>query len=134
MVNNNFSNGQGAMSMPRVLIVDDNAMILRNIKSMLDDEYMVSVAASGKQAFNSIASNKPDIILLDYEMPEMNGKEVMEKLLEDENLKDIPVIFLTGTDSKQRVIDLLALKPAGYMLKPADPVILLDKIKHVLGK
>ncbi len=135
MFNSNYySNGQMPARRPLILIVDDNAMILRNIKAILNNDYDVAVAPSGAHALRSISANKPDLILLDYEMPEMNGKQVMEKLLENDDYKDIPVIFLTSLDSRQRVIELLALKPAGYMLKPADPDILKSKVKDILGR
>ena len=134
MYNNNELILQETSRKQHILIVDDNSMILRNIKAILNDCFEVSVAPSGKHAFRSIEENKPNLILLDYEMPEMNGKDVFLKLSSDENLKDIPVVFLTGIDSKQRVYDLLSLKPAGYILKPADPEALLKKIKDILGK
>ncbi len=117
-----------------VLIVDDNAMMLRNIKGILDAKYSVAVAPSGPKAFASIRKQIPDLILLDYEMPEMNGKEVLEKLQTDEELKDIPVVFLTSMDSAEIVMSLLALKPAGYLLKPVDSRMLQDKIREIIGK
>ena len=76
----------------------------------------------------------PDVILLDYEMPDMNGKEVMKKLQSDEELREIPIVFLTSADSKEVVMELLALKPAGYILKPADSQMLLDRIVELVGK
>ena len=117
-----------------ILVVDDNAMVLRNIKGILDEKYTVSVAPSGVHAFISIGKKMPDLILLDYEMPEMNGKEVFEKLQSEEELKDIPVVFLTSMDSKEIVLNLLALKPAGYLLKPVDSQMLKDKIYEIIGK
>lgn len=117
-----------------VLVVDDNAMVLRNIKNILDETYTVAVAPSGMHAFLSIGKKTPDLILLDYEMPGMNGKEVLEKLQTDEELKDIPVVFLTSMDSKEIVMSLLALKPAGYLLKPVESGLLLDKIYEIIGK
>lgn len=117
-----------------ILVVDDNAMVLRNIKGVLDDRYSVSVAPSGVHAFISIGKKQPDLILLDYEMPEMNGKQVLEQLQADEELKDIPVVFLTSMDSKEIVMSLLALKPAGYLLKPVDSQMLKDKIYEIIGK
>ncbi len=117
-----------------ILVVDDNAMVLRNMKRTLEDRYSVAVAVSGLQAFVSIGKKMPDLILLDYEMPEMNGKEVMEKLQTDEELKEIPIIFLTSVDSREIVMELLALKPVGYILKPADSEMLIDKIEGILGK
>lgn len=117
-----------------ILIVDDNAMVLRNIKAILDEKYTVSVAASGIQAFVSIGKKMPDLILLDYEMPEMNGKAVMQKIQAEPDLCHIPIVFLTGTDAKEIVMELLALKPAGYILKPTDAETLNQKIEDILGK
>ena len=116
------------------MVVDDNAMVLRNIKGVLDEVYSVAVAPSGVHAFISIGKKKPDLILLDYEMPEMNGKQVLEKIQEDEELQDIPVVFLTSMDSKEIVMSLLALNPAGYLLKPVDSRILKEKIYEIIGK
>lgn len=117
-----------------ILVVDDNAMILRNIKRVLEERYTVAVAASGMQAFVSIRKKMPDLILLDYEMPQMNGKEVFKKLQTNDDLKEIPVVFLTSVDAKEIVMELLALKPAGYILKPVDTQMLLDKLEGILGK
>ena len=117
-----------------ILVVDDNAMVLRNIKGILEQDYTVAVAPSGVHAFISIGKKMPDLILLDYEMPEMNGKQVLEKIREQEEYTDIPVIFLTSMDSREIVIELLALQPAGYILKPVDSQMLLDRIEDIIGK
>lgn len=117
-----------------ILVVDDNAMVLRNIKAILEKNYSVSVAPSGVHAFISIGKKVPDLILLDYEMPEMNGKEVLKKLQATKEYADIPVVFLTSMDNREIVLELLALMPAGYILKPADSGILLEKIEDIIGK
>mgnify|MGYP003291375667 CR=1 FL=1 len=117
-----------------ILVVDDNAMVLRNIKSILEKNYSVAVAPSGVHAFISIGKKVPDLILLDYEMPEMNGKEVLKRLQAAEEYADIPVIFLTSMDNREIVMELLALKPAGYILKPADSGMLLERIEDIIGK
>lgn len=119
---------------PHVLVVDDNAIVLRNIKGILDTRYSVAVAASGLQAMTSIALKLPDLILLDYAMPNMNGKQVMESLRSNEKYKDIPIIFLTGVDFKELVIEILSLKPAGYILKPVDSELLLNRIEQIIGR
>ena len=67
-------------------------------------------------------------------MPTMNGKEVLEKLQSDEELNEIPVVFLTSADSKEIVMELLALKPAGYILKPVEAKLLFDRIEEIIGK
>ena len=117
-----------------ILIVDDNAMVLRNIKGMLDTKYSVAVATSGLQAFVSIGKKMPDLILLDYEMPTMNGKEVLEKLQSDDEFREIPVVFLTSAGSRDIVMELLALKPAGYILKPVEATLLFDRIEQIIKK
>lgn len=123
-----------AKSNAHILVIDDNAIVLRNIKSLLEPLYSVAVAPSGKHAFVSISNRKPDLILLDYEMPEMNGKEVMERLKTTEKTKDIPVVFLTAMDSRETVLELLTLEPAGYLLKPIDSKMLYDTLDNILGK
>ena len=128
------ANQKKAGEKPHILIVDDNAMILRGMKGILDSKYSVAVAASGIQAFVSIGKKKPDLILLDYEMPEMNGKEVLEQIQAEEELCDIPVVFLTSADSREIVLELLMLKPAGYMLKPVETADLLDRLEDILGR
>ena len=117
-----------------ILVVDDNAMVLRNIKRILEQNYSVAVAPSGVHAFTSIGKKVPDLILLDYEMPEMNGEEVLKKLQAEEEYADIPVIFLTGMDNREIIAELLKLKPAGYILKPADPQMMLERIEDIIGK
>lgn len=128
------NNAQDSREPMHILVVDDNAMVLRNIKSILEKNYSVAVAPSGVHAFISIGKKVPDLILLDYEMPEMNGKEVLEKLQATKEYADIPVIFLTSMDNREIVMELLALKPAGYILKPADSGMLLERIEDIIGK
>ena len=117
-----------------ILVVDDNAMVLRNIKRILEQNYSVAVAPSGLHAFISIGKKRPDLILLDYEMPEMNGKEVLQKLQAEKEYADIPIVFLTSMDNREMVMELLALKPAGYILKPTDSQMLLERVENIIGK
>ena len=124
----------GSKEKQHVLIVDDNAMVLRNIKGILEQDYSVAVAPSGVHAFISLGKKVPDLILLDYEMPEMNGKQVLEKMREQEEYADIPIVFLTSMDSREIVMELLALKPTGYLLKPVESQVLLDRIEDIIGK
>ncbi len=101
-----------------VMIVDDNAAILRTIKEMIQSEYDVVVATSGMKALTAMGKNPPDLILLDYEMPVCDGKQTLEMIRADDEFKDIPVIFLTGVSDREHIEAVLDLKPAGYMLKP----------------
>ena len=116
----------------QVLVVDDNAATLRTIKKMLDEIYDISVAISGMQAMTSIGKKRPDLILLDYEMPGCDGKMTLEMIRADEDLKDIPVIFLTGVNDREHIESVLRLHPAGYFLKPANKEKLIAAIDKAL--
>lgn len=116
----------------KIMIVDDTAIMVRNIKNILGDKYTVFYATSGEQALHIIPEKEPDLILLDYKMPGMDGKQVYEEMLRDEDMKDIPVIFLTSTADEKTILSILATKPAGYILKPANQTDLLEKISTCL--
>lgn len=116
----------------RILVVDDNGTALRTIKAMLEDTYEVAIAISGVQAMTSIGKKRPDLILLDYEMPVCDGKMTLEMLRADKNLATIPVMFLTAINDRESIEAVLKLKPAGYLLKPPAKERLLAEIDKVL--
>lgn len=116
----------------RILVVDDNGTTLRTMKAMLETHYEVAVAVSGAQAMTSIGKKRPDLILLDYEMPVCDGRMTLEMIRADDEMKDIPVIFLTAVNDRANIEAVLKLKPAGYFLKPAVKDQLLAEIKKVL--
>ena len=91
------------------------------------------MATSGQMALKQARKEAPDIILLDYEMPQWDGKRTLEEIRADEELKDIPVVFLTSIADKGDIIAILGLKPAGYILKPFNRDRLLDTIGKVLS-
>ena len=117
----------------RILVVDDNGTALRTMKAMLQDVYEVDLAISGAQAMTSIGKNRPDLILLDYEMPICDGKMTLEMIRADEDMKDIPVIFLTAINDRANIEAVLKLKPAGYFLKPPVKDRLVSEINKILG-
>lgn len=116
-INNFFGMIYVKNRMKRILVVDDSGMMLRTILSWLEGTYSVSLANSAASAFKEIQKNKPDLILLDYEMPVCTGAQFMEMLKAEEDTKDIPVVFLTARDDKETVSEVLKLKPVGYLLK-----------------
>ncbi len=116
-----------------ILIVDDNVVLLRTVKDMLSDNYSISIATSGYQAFDSIKIKKPDAILLDYEMPEINGAETMKRLKANDETKDIPVIFFTASARRDIVTMLIKLSPAGYILKPPNKQSILEKLEKIFN-
>ena len=118
----------------RILAVDDSGVLLRSVKAILEKQYEVIVATSGKLAIKQAKKSIPDLILLDYEMPNWDGKETLEEIRKDEELKDIPVVFLTGVADKEHISAVLGLNPAGYLLKPIDQQMLVATIENVLAK
>ena len=116
-----------------VLVIDDSGLVLRSMKEVLQKEYDVKIAVSGKLALKMIPEFRPDVILLDYEMPEMNGAEVFDEIRNLPEGKEIPIIFLTSMDDKMTIVELMKKKPMGYLLKPAKQAKLFDAIKKALG-
>lgn len=118
----------------RVLVVDDDVQMVRSIKRFLEEKYAVASAVNGKIALRYLDSKPVDVILLDYEMPEMSGPEVLEKIRENEEHAKIPVVFLTGASEKEKITKALIMKPQGYILKPVEREALEEKIKSILGE
>lgn len=116
-----------------ILIVDDNVMMLKVIKEHLHDKYDVATAVNGKIALKFLERKTTDLILLDYEMPQENGPEVLAKLRASQATKHIPVVFLTGVTESKKIKEALALKPQGYLLKPIDYDKLMQEITKILG-
>ncbi len=101
----------------KILLVDDSATIRQMMNELLHEDYDVSMVDSGMAAIRAVTLNRPDLILLDYDMPICNGRQTLEFLRSEERSKDIPVIFLTSRSDSDTVTGVLSLKPAGYMLK-----------------
>ena len=117
----------------RILVVDDDPMMLKTIKMYLDDIYDVRVVPSGTKAVASIGKFKPDLVLLDYEMPVVDGRQTLEMIRTDEDFSEIPVIFLTGLGDRAHIEQVISLKPQGYLLKPPVKDTLIETISQVLG-
>jgi len=117
---------------PRILVVDDSTIIHKTLKSYMENDYDVSSAISGMAALKFLNVKEVDLILLDYEMPEMSGPDVLKKLRENPMTADIPVVFLTGINDASKIQKALVLKPDGYLLKPVEKSMLMEKIKELL--
>ena len=113
-----------------ILIVDDDPVVLRSISNMLKGLFKVSVVTSGYAALTFLDNEKPDLILLDYQMPVCDGLQTLKMMRSQEALKDIPVFFLTGVNDSQMVKDAISLHPQDYILKSAGMEHLLEKIEH----
>lgn len=118
----------------KVLVVDDSGAMLRNVKGWLEDKYQVALANSGTMAIKYLSMDRPDLVLLDYEMPVLNGKQVLEMIRSETEFSDVPVIFLTSKSDKQSVIDVMSLKPEGYMLKTLPPEEIIKNVDDFFEK
>ena len=119
---------------PKVLVVDDSMTIREGIRRLLGEDYEVAVAESGVAAIRSITLNPPDLVLLDYEMPIVDGKQTLEMLRSEKAFEDIPVIFLTGRRDTATMIEVMPLKPAGYLIKHSKPDEIKQEIDNFFAK
>ena len=114
----------------RILVVDDDDMNLARTKMILAKEYDVLLADSGVQALHILKNQKVDLVLLDIDMPLMNGIETFEHM--KEFAADIPVIFLTASGEVGDVVGALLLGAVNYLRKPCPPQELLKRIAQEL--
>jgi CheY-like chemotaxis protein len=109
------------MAVPKILVVDDQPINVQLLKRKLEREGMQVVAAySGQEALDLVKQDKPDLILLDVMMPEMDGIEVCQQLQASEDTRSIPVIFVTAHTSKEGKLEGLGVGAVDYITKPID--------------
>ncbi len=117
------------ISKPIILAVDDAPTNIDMIKGILARDYFVQAAVNGKMALKIIEKNKPELILLDIMMPEMDGYEVCRRIKAEETTSDIPIIFLTTQCQVADETKGLAMGAADYITKPISPPIVRERIK-----
>ncbi|MCR4674954.1 MAG: response regulator [Lachnospiraceae bacterium] len=127
-LNNVVESNEFEKEKKHILVVDDDGTMLRTLKLWLSDKYTVYMANSGVNAISLLAKNKVDLILLDYEMPVVNGPQVLEMLRSEPSTKDTPVMFLTARNDKESVLSVMDLKPEKYLLKTMPPDVLMKNI------
>jgi putative two-component system response regulator len=116
-----------------IILVDDNPANLRTGINVLSGKYAVATAPSAGKLFGLLENSKPALILLDIDMPEMNGYEAIKILKAKDSTKDIPVIFLTGKTESGDELEGLSLGAIDYITKPFQPPLLLKRIEvHLL--
>jgi putative two-component system response regulator len=112
-----------------ILAVDDTPGNIDVVKGVLSQIYLVRVAVNGAMALKIVQSKKPDLILLDIMMPQMDGYEVCRRLKADETTRDIPIIFLTAKTEVEDEARGLELGAVDYITKPISPPILRARVK-----
>jgi CheY-like chemotaxis protein len=109
------------MSSPKILVVDDQPVNVQLLKRKLEREGIQVIAAyTGQEALDLVPREKPDLILLDVMMPDMDGLDVCQRLQETEDTRSIPIIFITARTSKESKLEGLAVGAVDYITKPID--------------
>ena len=118
-----------------ILIVDDDVVTLKTATMILDDRgYEIHSVKSGLDALRFLRRKKVDLILLDIEMPILNGLKTLEKIRKEHELADIPVIILTSSNDKETIVSACRLEITDYIVKPFVPNNLVERVYKVLWK
>lgn len=117
----------------RIFVIDDSRIQRNMLKNLLKEQYDVRDSDSGEDALNKMQTWLPDLILLDYDMPGQDGKEIFEILQKEKRFCEIPVVFLTGVKERKKIQAVLGLVPAGYLLKPVEQNKLLELLEELIG-
>lgn len=112
----------------KLLVVDDSDTVQLAMKGLLQEDYQITAVHSGAAAIRSISLERPDLVLLDYDMPVCDGAQVLQMIRSEAEFADIPVFFLTGRVDKASVSKVIPLKPEGYLLKSENPGEIKKKI------
>ncbi len=112
-----------------ILIVDDDVSYMQMVRDWLKDKYIVVMANSGVKALQWLATNKADLVFLDYEMPVVNGPTIFEMLKSEAETDVVPVVFLTGQMAKSSVLTAMKLRPVDYLLKSITRTELIQKLE-----
>ena len=120
--------------MSKVVIIDDDIITLEIHKKYLENSHVVYTFDNGQEALDRMIEIRPDVILLDIEMPFMDGFELLEKLRGMKECADVPVIGVTGQRDKVTALRFLGEGAVAYLMKPVEKQIMLDKVSEVLKK
>jgi adenylate cyclase len=118
-----------------ILAVDDNRMSrLKLARTLEGGGYSVSQADGGRTALDMLRAGAFDLVLLDILMPEVDGFQVLGEMKNDADLRDIPVIVISGLEDMDSVDRCLAAGAGDFLSKPVDPTVLQDRVRNLLGK
>jgi len=119
----------------RLLVVDDNKVNRLLLGRSLEQQgHIIEMAENGRQALEMLQSKPFDLVLLDIEMPEMNGYQVLEKVTSDLKLRDIPIIITSALEEVESVVRCIEMGAEDYLTKPVNPVLLKARIGASLEK
>ncbi|MDZ7720251.1 MAG: ATP-binding protein [Balneolaceae bacterium] len=119
---------------PTVLVVEDNSDVREFIKSTLEDDFSVIESKDGEEALHQLREMKPDLIISDIMMPNMDGVKLNEELKKDPMLEAVPVIFLSAKAGQQHILEGLKTGVDDYLTKPFDAEILITRAQNIIEK
>jgi len=117
----------------RVLIIDDEPASIMKLRQILSPEYTIYVATDGQTGLTVAMKQKPDLILLDILMPNMDGFEVLNELRKSIEIHDIPVLVITGLKNEESEEKALTLGAKDYMSKPLNSAILRHRVRNLIN-
>lgn len=121
------------MKSKSILVIDDDEVVIKLVESTLKKyQFEVLTATDGQSGIETAKTHHPDAILLDRNMPELNGNETLKILKKDINTANIPVLMLTGDNNIAEVAKSLELGADDYIVKPFNPENLLARLKNVI--
>jgi CheY-like chemotaxis protein len=123
---------QAIKGRPRILVVEDNEDNMLTVKAMLAEDYDVIEAVDGKQGVEMAAQHRPELILMDIALPEMDGIEAFKAIRKNAALQKIPIIALTASAMTSDREVILAYGFDGYIAKPIDDEVFFNTIRAVL--
>jgi CheY-like chemotaxis protein len=119
---------------PKVLIVDDEPFNLDYLEQELEElNYELITASNGREALDKIQSHSPDLVLLDLQMPVLDGFAVLAQLKADNELRNIPVIIVSAANDSRSIVKGIKQGAEDYLTKPVDADLLVQKVKEYLG-
>lgn len=117
-----------------IVTVDDSGIVLMTLDKILSEYgFEVKGFSKGIRALKYLKTTVPDLIILDIDMPEINGFEMLKMIKEREELEIVPVIFLTSNNGQKDVINAVKGGASDYIVKPIKKDVLINKINNILG-
>lgn len=116
-----------------IVAVDDSGIILKMLEKLLHEEYAYFGFSKGMRALKYLKEARtPDLIILDIEMPEIDGYQMLEMIRKKDELKEVPVLFLTSNKDKEHVIKAIKSGANDYVVKPIEESVFMDKVRKLL--
>ncbi len=123
-----------AASLKTILIADDEEDLRLLVQFTLENpSYQILTASDGRGAVDAISNHIPDLLILDWMMPGLNGCEVVRRLRQNPDTAKIPIVMLTAKDGIEAREQMTSLDLAGYLTKPFSPLELIQKVREVLA-